>query len=203
MIDGGSKTAQWVFNHRGVMANLPLFFALFWFRGATNAPLLTWPLGVALILVGLAMRIWAQSHIHHRLKVPLQFVSSGPYRLVRNPLYIGNTFICVGATVLSKLLWLAPVTLLWCAAVLSVVVGYEENKLSIQYGKPYRDYLTRVPRWFPHLRIPEKLELLNEYSGRAVRAELHCLLIIIPFLLKALAAPLAWHRLWSVLFARF
>jgi len=197
-----NATLWWVSQRRGLLANVPLFFALFWRRGEVDAPLLTWSLGLILLLMGVAVRIWAQSHILHRLVKSMQLTGTGPYQMVRNPLYIGNTLIIVGATVFSKLLWLAPLSLLWCAIVYSLVVHYEERNLSQLYGEPYRQYLAQVPRWFPRLSSLKKPDFTNQYSARAVRAELHCFLVILPFLLKDMLPNSVWHSLWNGLRAQ-
>lgn len=184
--------ARLAFRYRGAWVTPPLIFALVCFRAETEAPRLLWPLGTCLVFAGVVLRIWAQEHLHHRLKVAMRLTTSGPYRLVRNPLYSGNILIYLGATVLSELLWLAPITLLWCAGIYALAVRYEEASLSNQFGEPYRRYLSEVPRWFPSgLRLSRaELELRNEHLGASVVAELHCLLIILPFILKELASPL-------------
>lgn len=186
---------HWVFRQRGILANLPLIFALFWTRGEVHDPVLTWSLGLGLLLLGFAVRVWAQQHIHHRLVKTLEFTYTGPYKLIRNPLYIGNTLIIVGATVFSKLLWLVPVSLLWCVIFYSIIVNYEENGLAKHFGEPYIQYKARVPRWFPRLSDLKDIHFVNEYFGRSVVAELHCFLIILPFLLKDLYLSSAWRPL--------
>jgi len=177
----------WVFRYRGVLCFPPLVFGLLWFQGEIEDPYFTCPVGIGLILAGIALRIWAQEHLHHRLKVPLQLTVSGPYQLVRNPLYLGNTLIYLGATVLSELPWMIPVTLLWCAGVYSLVVRHEEAALRTYYSEAYARYCAKVPRWFP--RRPGRLLMLrNEFLRSAVWSELHCFLIVIPFSLKEVAS---------------
>src|SRR5579884_1230384 len=169
-------SGKWVFRHRGVLAHSPLVLVLFWRPGETTNPVLLWSLGFAFLFAGMAIRIWAQSYIHHRLKVPLQLTTGGPYQLVRNPLYVGNILISVSAMFFARLPWLAPVIFIWTFAVYSVVVHYEEGWLVKLYGEPGERYLHEIPRWLP--RLPHKpLALWNEFSAKAVRAELHCLLI--------------------------
>lgn len=175
---------SWAFRHRGALCLPPLVFGLFWFQGEIENPYVTWPVGLVLILVGAGLRTWAQQHLHHRLKLPLVLTASGPYHFVRNPLYIGNTLIYLGAIVLSELAWMIPVTLLWCVAVYSLVVRYEETDLLARYGQPYAAYYAKVPRWFPRRLSRQQLTFRNEFFGLAVRSEFHCLLIAIPFGLK-------------------
>ena len=71
----------------------------------------------ALFGAGFGIRVYAQMHLHYRLRVHKVLTMTGPYRYVRNPIYIANTLILVGACVMSELLWLTPLMLVWCALV--------------------------------------------------------------------------------------
>ena len=179
------------------MAHLPLLLVFLWRRGEVGNPALTWGLGLGFLFAGMALRIWAQSYIHHRLKVPLELTTGGPYQVVRNPLYIGNAAICASAAFLARLPWLAPFVLLWCFAVYSVVVRYEEGWLLKLYGAPYERYLQEVPRWFPRPSGLQRITFWNEFSPKAIRAELHCLLIGLIFGLKGMADSPAWRLAWT------
>jgi protein-S-isoprenylcysteine O-methyltransferase Ste14 len=175
---------HWVFRQRGILANLPLIFALFWTRGEVSDRFLMWSAGLILLLFGAGIRIWAQMHLRNRLVKTLEFTSSGPYQLVRNPLYIGNTLIILAGAFFSGLLWMAPVSLVWCAIFYSVIVRYEEHGLGKHFGEPYLRYNARVPRWLPRVGAMQQFQFVNEHFGHAVLAELQCFLIIVPFALK-------------------
>ena len=208
-------SGKWVFRHRGVLTHFPLLLVLFWRRGEVSNTALTWGAGLALLFAGVALRIWAQSYIHHRLKLPLELTTGGPYQLVRNPLYIGNAAVCDRvepaldpcAALMAPfeavgLPWLAPFILLWCFAVYSAGVRYEEGWLLELYGGPYERYLREVPRWFPHFDGLRRIALWNEFSPKAIRAELHCLLIALIFGLKGLVDSPAGHLAWTGLRSR-
>lgn len=175
---------RWAFRYRGALTLPPLVFSLFWIRGMSPATVWPWALGLALVLAGVAVRVWAQQHLHHRLKVPLELTATGPYQMMRNPLYVGNLLIYVGVTALSRLVWMIPVTLVWCAGVYALVVRYEESQLRANYGEAYARYQAEVPRWLPRRLPPAGLGLRNEFLPAAIRSELHCFLIVVPFLLK-------------------
>ena len=198
----------WIFRQRGILANLPLIFALFWTGGETYNVRRAWTLGLALVLLGFAVRVWAQSHIHHRL-TPLhrpdrmKFTGTGPYSMMRNPLYIGNTLIIVGATACSKLLWLMPISLVWCALVYSLTVRHEESVLPGLYGQPYLEFLAAVPRWLPRRASLREPGFFNEYTAKAMLAELHCFLVVLPFFFKDVFLSWAWHPFWTRLTGHF
>lgn len=180
-------SGHWVFRNRGIIAHLPLLAVLFVRREENVSLAVSWGIGLGLLFAGMALRIWAQSHIHHRLKMALALTTSGPYQLVRNPLYIGNILICSSAMFFAKLPWVAPFIFAWCFAVYSLVVRYEERWLAELYGAPAERYLQEVPRWFPRLSRLGRIAFWNQFSPMAVRAELHCLLIGLIFGLKGLA----------------
>jgi len=177
----------WVFRIRNFLACPPLLFAFVCQAYEVEAHEIIWPLGVGVVVLGVALRIWAQQHVRHRLPGYKQLTTTGPYEFVRNPLYIGNTILCVGGVIASELLWMVPITLLWCFGVYSIVIRYEENHLLEKYGDGYRRYLSEVPRWFPKIsrvRIGHA-GLVKQYLYRTILVEVSSgLLMLIPFILK-------------------
>jgi protein-S-isoprenylcysteine O-methyltransferase Ste14 len=182
--------SRWIYRFRGYLVSPPLIFSLVWFRWEIEAEYFIWPLGIGLVLIGVILRIWAQQHLHYRLKFHKSLTATGPYLFVRNPIYIGNTLICLGVTVTSELLWFCPITVFWCLGIYSFVVRYEEAHLSEKYGDAYREYRGEVPRWFPRGPHFENLGLINENFGSSISCEVWCLLILIPYILKDALSPI-------------
>jgi protein-S-isoprenylcysteine O-methyltransferase Ste14 len=172
------------YRFRGVLIIPPFIFALFCVSSETEMEGLTWPLGVSLFLLGLSLRVWAQQHVHYRLKVKKYLTTTGPYAFVRNPIYIGNLLICSGLIISSELLWFAPIAFFYCFGIYSLVVRYEEGHLLEKFGENYRKYLSEVPRWFPNTIRFENLEIKNEYFRATIVAEIHCALAFLPYLVK-------------------
>jgi len=80
---------------------------------------------------------------------PRQFVAIGPYKLVRNPMYVGGL-----AALLGFGLYLRSLTVLGLAAVVGLllhlfVLIYEEPDLERRFGSNYLEYKKRVNRWIP------------------------------------------------------
>ena len=75
-------------------------------------------------------------------------VEGGPFAHTRNPIYLGLTFAYCGVALVARST--LPFALL--PAVLWVtntgVIEREERYLERKFGKPYRKYMQRVPRWF-------------------------------------------------------
>lgn len=76
----------------------------------------------------------------------------GPYRYVRNPMYVAVLAIILGQALLSGswgTLFYAGVVAL---AVALFVRGYEEPTLESEYGEEYREYRRNVRGWIPRAR---------------------------------------------------
>jgi protein-S-isoprenylcysteine O-methyltransferase Ste14 len=82
---------------------------------------------------------------------PRQLVVRGPYRLVRNPMYVGAGLALGAASLVYQSVALLGFTLLFFAATHLFVVGYEEPALRRTFGESYRAYCTQVRRWVPRL----------------------------------------------------
>ena len=84
---------------------------------------------------------------------PRRLVTAGPYRYVRNPMYIGAGLALFGAAMFYRSLALA----LYAAAFLVVthlfVLLYEEPHLRRVFGQAYEEYLRTVHRWMPSWRF--------------------------------------------------
>lgn len=83
---------------------------------------------------------------------PKELVVTGPYRYVRNPIYVGAASIFLG-----HFLWFGYWALLLYAAfaflgVHFFIVLYEEPALKKRFGTAYEEYLRKVPRWLPKVR---------------------------------------------------
>jgi len=91
-------------------------FLVFFTRGETEDAWVVFPAGLGVFAAGVLMRIWAQVHLHYRLKIHKILTTTGPYAYMRNPIYAGNAAMFVGLCVMSELVWLAPVVLVWCGS---------------------------------------------------------------------------------------
>jgi len=83
---------------------------------------------------------------------PRQLVIRGPYRFVRNPMYIGAGLALGGAALFYR----SPALLLYTGVFVLMcylfVVFYEEPALRRTFGQEYEAYCRRIRRWWPSLR---------------------------------------------------
>jgi protein-S-isoprenylcysteine O-methyltransferase Ste14 len=114
--------------------------------------------GVSLVVLGESIRLWGVRHIGAISRTRSDrlgpVVSSGPFALVRNPLYLGNIALWVGFAVSARLLWMAPIIVVLLGLEYHAIVRWEEGLLESRHGDQYRAYAARVPRWIPSLASP-------------------------------------------------
>ena len=81
---------------------------------------------------------------------PERLVSTGPYALTRNPMYLGHIIFLIGLTLTLKS-WLAAIITVGTAIWFHTRVVGDEKKLIHTLGQPYVNYLASVRRWIPGL----------------------------------------------------
>ncbi len=84
---------------------------------------------------------------------PRQLVVRGPYRFVRNPMYIGAGMALAGAAVFYRSLPLFVYTLAFVLITHLFVLLYEEPTLGRTFGIEYAAYRERVNRWLPRFLL--------------------------------------------------
>jgi protein-S-isoprenylcysteine O-methyltransferase Ste14 len=82
---------------------------------------------------------------------PRRLVTRGPYRFVRNPMYIGAGLALGGAALLYQSWRLLIYTLLLFLITHLFVTFYEEPTLRKTFSEEYDAYCNRVRRWWPTL----------------------------------------------------
>lgn len=80
---------------------------------------------------------------------PRAFVAIGPYRFVRNPMYIGGILVILGAGFILLSVSIALWAVVFFVVMHLFVIFYEEPSLDRRFGASYRDYKRRVRRWLP------------------------------------------------------
>jgi protein-S-isoprenylcysteine O-methyltransferase Ste14 len=81
---------------------------------------------------------------------PERLVTGGPYRLCRNPMYLGHLIFLAGLA-LALRSWLGAAVFVLHAVWFDRRARSDEARLVVLFGEPYRDYAARVKRWIPGL----------------------------------------------------
>jgi protein-S-isoprenylcysteine O-methyltransferase Ste14 len=142
---------------------LILSFQIIPFLQLFNVINLTWPrnqlnvifiiIGTITLLTGLFIACWAKLTMknnwgrpgQHDLKIQKSLVISGPFRLTRNPIYLGLLLVFLGfeLTMHSYLIILSiPLYYL-----MTVMINKEEILLTDLFGQKYLDYKKSIPRF--------------------------------------------------------
>ena len=114
-----------------------------------------------LTLLTALLRTWATSYLRsdvmqdHDLRAE-KLVASGPYRHVRNPLYLGNILLAFGMGFLASRVGFVLIVagnFIFCLR----LIGLEESNLQKEQGESYVEFCRRVPRLWPSLqpRLPD------------------------------------------------
>ena len=80
---------------------------------------------------------------------PRKFVAAGPYKFVRNPMYIGGFIVLLGFGLFQQSAAILLFTLPWFLFAHLFVIFYEEPHLRATFGDPYSSYCRSVHRWVP------------------------------------------------------
>jgi Phospholipid methyltransferase len=147
-----------------------------WLGSTSNRTFIAWPVALfaaeALLQQGVpAIHAWglpllAWGYLQYRLVgnyrariggggpgiaiPPERIVESGPYRWVRNPMYLGHLIFFAGLA-LTLGSWIALAVLAFHAFWFDRRVREDEERLLGLFGDPYREYCRRVKRWIPGL----------------------------------------------------
>jgi protein-S-isoprenylcysteine O-methyltransferase Ste14 len=121
--------------------------------GASVPGAVRWVGGGGLVLAGLALLASFNRAFGRKgtavepWKPTTAIVTTGPYRLTRNPAYLGMALIYVGIALLAGALW-ALVPLPFVLVVIDkAVIAREERYLERKFGREYLDYRAGVRRW--------------------------------------------------------
>ena len=92
--------------------------------------------GVPLALIGEGLRIWAAGHLVKGREVTM----SGPYRLLRHPLYAGSAIIGIGFVVAAASPLVAGIVLGYLVVMTAAAIRLEEATLRADFGDTYARY---------------------------------------------------------------
>jgi phospholipid methyltransferase len=145
-----------------------------WLKSTSNRTFIVWPAALfgteALVQQGLPVIHWwalpllAWGYLQYRLVgnfrareggggpgiaiPPDRIVRQGPYRFVRNPMYLGHLIFFAGLA-LTLGSWIAAAVFAFHALWFDRRVREDEARLAELFGDDYRDYCRHVKRWIP------------------------------------------------------
>jgi protein-S-isoprenylcysteine O-methyltransferase Ste14 len=186
-MNSGVAIVDWLAKHLGTTAT-------------DNCYRLIFALGALLLALAALLRTWGTSYLQADVMRDPQvhtekLLADGPYRHVRNPLYLGNIFMALGIGLMASRIGFLVLSLGMTVFVIRLLLR-EEAELVRDQGEPYRRYCAAVPRLVPSLapRVPPAGNA--PHWGQGFRAELmHWLMVLV---MAAFAVTLNIKVFWGV-----
>jgi len=149
-------------------------------RGALRADLLAHVIlgaGALLLFLAAGVRTWAAAYLRSNVvqdpSMHLEaIVPDGPYRHLRNPLYLGSILMAFGIGLLVSRTGFLFLTIGLTIFFLRLI-GLEEAKLEREQGERYREYCRWVPRIWPSLKPRLPSGGVTPQWGQAFLGEIH------------------------------
>ncbi len=159
--------------------------------GLASATLTVTVAALGCLVLGAILRVWGTAYLGSGVMRDTRlrgeaFVAAGPYRYVRNPLYLGAWLLSLGISILMPpggAAFFLPAFTVFSL----VLISAEERFLSATQGEAYRQYCRRVPRLFPWRMAGDAAPPVSPRWLQAVLAETYPIGITICF------AVFAWR----------
>jgi len=123
-----------------------------------GVPLFLRPLGIGVGIAGGLLMLWCVAAFilvgrgtPAPFDPPREFVATGPYRYVRNPMYIGGLTAILGAGLVLGSLSIVLLAGFFGLCAHLFVVFYEEPALRRRFGERYDRYTSVTRRWLPSI----------------------------------------------------
>ena len=103
--------------------------------------------GIGLMAWGLGTLVRGRTNVWPHRQAD-QLVTAGPFRIWRNPIYMGEVLILLGLAQITYNIWFAILAPVFALAVYKLAILPEEGHLEARFGDTYVDYKGRTRRWF-------------------------------------------------------
>jgi len=111
---------------------------------------LFWP-GAVIGVVGILVRLYASGFVMKNKEL----ATTGPYSLVRHPLYTGNILMLIGFCLANGMIWPWAVGVFFLWFWYPPAISYEDKKLHGIFGDAWQQWSARTPALFPRGLIPK------------------------------------------------
>lgn len=110
---------------------------------------LRYALGIPFALGGIILAAWSIHEVSAiEVDAPTELITTGPYAISRNPMYVAWSLIYVGAIYLVNTKWLLLLFSFVLAFTHYRVILQEERELEERFDNQYREYCKKVRRYF-------------------------------------------------------
>ncbi|MBI5408543.1 MAG: isoprenylcysteine carboxylmethyltransferase family protein [Nitrospirae bacterium] len=114
--------------------------------------------GVILLAAGTGLHVWTGKLLSLRGLIGLpevyenmhgRFVAAGAFSIVRHPTYLAHTMMFTGVFFATGVISVGVITVVDFSVVNLIIIPLEERELLNRFGEEYRDYRSKVPKFFP------------------------------------------------------
>jgi protein-S-isoprenylcysteine O-methyltransferase Ste14 len=145
-------------------------------------------LGLGIAAIGEAIRIWAAGHLNKSREV----TSSGPYRFVAHPLYVGSTIMAAGLAIACASVPVAVLIALYIGTTMTAAIKSEEAFLRRTFGDQYDLYKRGVAER-RRTGVRRRFSLQQAVANREHRALLGFAVAALLLVLKATYNGVFWR----------
>lgn len=146
-LSGLSHVVRELRYHEGTRQSLAVILILLY--ALTSKPLLILTaIALPIALIGMLLRFYASGFILKNREL----ATSGPYALVRHPLYTGNILILIGFSLANANWWPLPLAGLFFWLYYPTAIEYEDRKLKRLFGDQWTHWAQQTPALVPNFR---------------------------------------------------
>lgn len=147
-VELGEKLFHW-----GSYTTIPALMLLLVFASPTARSA---TVGTLMIVAGAGFRLYTCAFMSEDLQDSVgsdYLITTGPFALIRNPLYLANLVVIFGSIFYAKVVILGLPMIGFFLIQYYCITKYEEKTLLAKFGDDYQRYMERVPAWIP-LNMP-------------------------------------------------
>jgi isoprenylcysteine carboxyl methyltransferase (ICMT) family protein YpbQ len=140
-------------------------------------------IGISIAAVGELIRVWAAGHLNKAREV----TTSGPYRWVAHPLYVGSSVMGVGLAIACASVPVAIVIVMYLTFTMTAAIRSEQAYLRRTFGEQYDLYLSGLAakRLAIASRPQKRFSLALAVANREHRAVAGFIVAVLLLVLKA------------------
>jgi len=172
--------------HEGARQGLAVILIVLYALTANPSPPLI-VIGMPLAVLGMVMRLYASGHIMKNQEL----AQTGPYALVRHPLYTGNVLLVGGFALANATLWAIPLALVFFWFYYPTAIEYEDRKLHRIFGETWERWARETPALVPNFRRASEFWQGNWSLYRSLRRNGEVIIaLLVLFCIYLVAKPL-------------
>jgi protein-S-isoprenylcysteine O-methyltransferase Ste14 len=151
VLQGAGYPVMWAFFRRPIFS--PVFDGLFLMNIVVQLSAAVTAAGSVLLTRAALRELGKQWSLEARLVEGHDLVTTGPYDLVRHPIYPAMLGMLIATAVVISRWWITPFGIAIFLIGTFIRIRFEEQLLAHAFGEKFRDWKSRVPGLIPFIRL--------------------------------------------------